>query len=105
MASRAQELCTPVGNVKFISADGATETSEELKTFRAPDFRDADRYDIAEFRHYRMIWGTMDGALVQFDLLLRVAGNRLVGGRFCPDALTAILCMGGGPCRPATKNS
>ena len=32
---------------------------------------------------------------MQFDLLLRVAGNRLVGGRFCPDALTAILCMGG----------
>ena len=90
MASRVQELCIPLGNVEFISAGAATEISEGLKTFR-----DADRYDVAEFRHYRKTSGTIDGDLVQFDLLLRVAGNRLVGGRFCPDAFTAILCVGG----------
>ena len=100
MASRVQELCSPVGIMKFMSADVATEISEELKTCRAPDLRDAERYDAAKFRHYRRTSETVHGDLVQFDLLLRVAGNRPVGGRFFPDAFTAFLCMGW-----ATENS
>ena len=46
-----------------------------------------------EFLRYRRNAETIDGYLAHFDLLRRVAGNRLGSGCSLPDSFTAILCI------------